>query len=304
VTAVVRRLTRIVAQHASCRTSRGTRGLTKRPRIELNELTSGRHRRVANRPAKRLWPTWGVIRLSPHPAQADPNIERRSHLDPKESAVITAFNNHLIRFIQALDEVHRNWHDAATKAQQGKVASCFVKRAINTTLKYRDIAFEARNEIRSIAPCIVVSIPPPSGQSPQQFVVSILDDVEKSWHLCRFVHCINPNEQLENPNLACLPEQMYLEMPILRNRLWESQRHIFHVIELAHAPPKNKRSRSGRPKADDQTIKREAKLAAEWNQARESGTSKIDFVKDRGLKLKDFETTLSRVRKRKTRADK
>jgi len=66
---------------------------------------------------------------------------------------------------------------------------------------------------------------------------------------------------------------------------------------------RGKGKRRGRKKATYATVKREEKLAADWQQARESGTSKAVFAKDNEMNLKEFEKLLNRVRKRKTRSD-
>jgi hypothetical protein len=60
----------------------------------------------------------------------------------------------------------------------------------------------------------------------------------------------------------------------------------------------------GRPTADTETIEREAKLVAEWKQASETGIAKLDFTDEKGMKVKEFDKLLDRVRKRETRSDK
>ncbi len=58
------------------------------------------------------------------------------------------------------------------------------------------------------------------------------------------------------------------------------------------------RPKRGRRKADYETIQREAKMAAEWNQARDAGVYKGDFAKDRGTTISDLDNLLDRVRAR------
>ncbi len=65
------------------------------------------------------------------------------------------------------------------------------------------------------------------------------------------------------------------------------------------AGTKTKRKRRGRKKADYETVQREAKLTADWEQARESGVYKADFAKQKDLKVNDLDALLDRVAKRK-----
>ena len=62
--------------------------------------------------------------------------------------------------------------------------------------------------------------------------------------------------------------------------------------------------RGGRKKADYETVQREARLAADWGQARESGVYKPDFAKQNKMTPKKLNALLNRVAKRKTRSDK
>ncbi len=68
--------------------------------------------------------------------------------------------------------------------------------------------------------------------------------------------------------------------------------------------PRTKPKRRGRPKADDETVQREARVAADWERARDTGTAKVDFAKGMRMKLKDFNALLDRVQKRESRSDK
>ena len=65
-----------------------------------------------------------------------------------------------------------------------------------------------------------------------------------------------------------------------------------------------KRKRRGQKKADYETVQKEAKVAAAWKRASETGTYKADFAKDKGMTLKALDQLLDRVRKRKSRSDK
>ena len=60
----------------------------------------------------------------------------------------------------------------------------------------------------------------------------------------------------------------------------------------------------GRRKADYETVQREAKLAADWERARESRVYKTDFAKQKGMALVQLDALLDRVAKRKARSDK
>jgi hypothetical protein len=64
------------------------------------------------------------------------------------------------------------------------------------------------------------------------------------------------------------------------------------------SPGTTKTPRRGRPKADYETVKREAKLAADWEQASKVGVYKGDFAKDNGSSVKEFDKLLDRVAKR------
>ena len=61
--------------------------------------------------------------------------------------------------------------------------------------------------------------------------------------------------------------------------------------------------RRGRKKANGETVKQEAKLAADWVRARDAGTYKGEFAKEAGMTQKSFDTLLDRVAKRKSRSD-
>jgi hypothetical protein len=57
--------------------------------------------------------------------------------------------------------------------------------------------------------------------------------------------------------------------------------------------------RRGRKKADYETVQKEAALAADWERARDAGIYKPDFAKDKGMTVKQLDTLLDRVAKRK-----
>jgi hypothetical protein len=57
--------------------------------------------------------------------------------------------------------------------------------------------------------------------------------------------------------------------------------------------------RRGRKKADYETVQKEAKLAANWERARDAGVYKPDFAKDNKLTVKQLDALLDRVAKRK-----
>lgn len=62
--------------------------------------------------------------------------------------------------------------------------------------------------------------------------------------------------------------------------------------------------RRGRPKANYETIRHETTIATDWNQAKENGVHKADFVKEKEWTLKEFNKLLDRVSKRNSRSDK
>lgn len=70
--------------------------------------------------------------------------------------------------------------------------------------------------------------------------------------------------------------------------------------DTTSAPNPNRR---GRRKADYETIEREAQVAADWERAREAGTYKGDFAKERGTTAGKLDALLDRVAKRKSRSE-
>jgi hypothetical protein len=56
--------------------------------------------------------------------------------------------------------------------------------------------------------------------------------------------------------------------------------------------------RSGRKKADFETIQKEAELAAAWKRAREAGVYKADFARDCKITVSRLDALLDRVAKR------
>jgi hypothetical protein len=69
------------------------------------------------------------------------------------------------------------------------------------------------------------------------------------------------------------------------------------------APTVHKRKRAGR-RADLETIKSDAKVAADWTRARESGVYKPDFARQKGMTTARLDALLDRVAARKRRSDK
>ena len=65
-----------------------------------------------------------------------------------------------------------------------------------------------------------------------------------------------------------------------------------------------KGKRRGRKNPDQETVRREARLAADWKQAKESDVYKGDFAKGIGMAVKDFDRLLDRVAARNRRSDK
>lgn len=105
------------------------------------------------------------------------------------------------------------------------------------------------------------------------------------------------------------PDGQYLQSQIIMNPWEDSARAIeslklnWHSNENWPTPAGNQsagqRKRPGRKKADYTTVQREAQLAADWKRAFDDGTYKTDFAKDNGLKVKDLNAILARVRMRK-----
>jgi len=68
--------------------------------------------------------------------------------------------------------------------------------------------------------------------------------------------------------------------------------------------PATAKKHRGRRKADLETIKREADVAADWERARDSDVYKPVFAKQKGMTTKSLNALLNRVHKRKIRSDK
>lgn len=64
-----------------------------------------------------------------------------------------------------------------------------------------------------------------------------------------------------------------------------------------------KQNRRGRKKADYETEQRDAATAEAWERARETGTYKVTFAKERGLTPAELDTLLDRVYQRNKRAE-
>ena len=60
----------------------------------------------------------------------------------------------------------------------------------------------------------------------------------------------------------------------------------------------------GRKAANAELIKDEAEIAEAWVRARDTGMAKVTFAKQKGMRLRELEGVLDRVRKRKKRSDK
>ena len=84
-------------------------------------------------------------------------------------------------------------------------------------------------------------------------------------------------------------QKMHRRLPAPRNR----------SSHLAGGNPK----RLGRPGPDDETVQKEAQLAADWARERDNKVYKPDFAKERNMTQKDLNKLLDRVAKRKLRSD-
>jgi len=255
----------------------------------------------------------------------------------KQHENVECFADLLIDFIRKLDATHQYW---LSSAPSRTVDESQRKSHLNMALNFREQAFEARNAMKVSAPRVVNSITPPPSQTAKQFVASIMDNVESVWHLFRFVHCVSPDDmsdELEDPESTILENGLRVKIPTLRNELWESWRHLIHIIDLTvhddqsamslEATPDAAGSYStnsdnevpvastctsqtpfepklrGRKKADYETIQTETQLAADWVRARDSGVYKVDFAKEHKMRQKDFDKLLDRVAKRKKHSE-
>jgi hypothetical protein len=63
-----------------------------------------------------------------------------------------------------------------------------------------------------------------------------------------------------------------------------------------------KPNKRGRPKADYETVQREAQVAADWGRARDSGVYKPDFAKQIGMTTVKLDALLDRVAARNRRS--
>jgi len=136
---------------------------------------------------------------------------------------LAEFNDELERFFRSIDGAHNSWCEWS-----GSHPSDDYERCMNE----REIAKLARHGISENAHCQVELIAPPVGQSAVQFIASILDDVENAWHLLRFMHCIKVNANEIEADFRRIQQEMRERLPALRNSLWESWRHIAHILEL------------------------------------------------------------------------
>ena len=90
-----------------------------------------------------------------------------------------------------------------------------------------------------------------------------------------------------------IPGEVYLK--------WRYDRFVAWLGESPIGSEKARvaRRRGGRKKADFATEQKEAKLAADWQRARDAGRYKAEFAKERGMTGRQLDSLLDRVRKRK-----
>lgn len=167
-----------------------------------------------------------------------------TNVDLKE---VAAFRQLLSKFFLALDAVYSGW-----------IAQEFEPARREECLNGRDAAFYARGLILKKAPGVVSSIVPPPGISAVQFVASILEDVDKAWHLCRFVHVYYPSKRKSDPDAERIRQEIYTDMPTIRSRLWEAWRFIGHVLDLSEPV------RSDASETDKHILEEPQELAPLW----------------------------------------
>jgi len=92
-------------------------------------------------------------------------------------------------------------------------------------------------------------------------------------------------------------ERLRVEMLDRANQQTMNAKLAAETKEEGGGQPKGQR---GPKKANDETVKREAKLAAKWNRAREAGTFKTDFARDNQRELKALDAKYRRQRKTAT----
>lgn len=90
----------------------------------------------------------------------------------------------------------------------------------------------------------------------------------------------------------------WADRQIIKHKLTQAKTPGRNGKTTATAAPKTKRNRD-RPKADYDTVRREAEVASDWERARDAGVYKADFAKERKMSVNDLDSLLGRVAKRK-----
>ena len=139
---------------------------------------------------------------------------------------LVEFYDQLAHFFSALDDVSHHWQESAGDSTGNRDDEC---------QSHREIAFDARNRIKLLAPRVIAAMTPPPGVTATQFLANLLNDVDSAWHLCRFVHCIQPDVPEDCPDFERIRNEMHQRLPVLRNNLWEAWRHIGFSIQLGRA---------------------------------------------------------------------
>ena len=115
----------------------------------------------------------------------------------------------------------------------------------------------------------------------------------------KFDHSIEtPSSFLRKVLTSDVPEEQRTRL-----RLTELGELTAAKLALAREAPvtADKTQRRGRKAAPETRQKDEEQLARDWEQARESGVSKVDFVRDKEITLADFDRLLGRVAIREKR---
>jgi hypothetical protein len=79
---------------------------------------------------------------------------------------------------------------------------------------------------------VSAGVVPPPGQSGLQFAAHILNLVDESWHLCRFVRAFEPGDKPKDPDLNRVLREMHERLPALHHELRTVWLHLKHVASL------------------------------------------------------------------------
>jgi len=131
------------------------------------------------------------------------------------NAAFSSFIDAIQGFLTALGRAHSDWASYGTASD--------VQKARNEMHRHHMLM---RQWLKVGASRHVF---PPSGQTSKQFIATLLANVDMAWHLCRFLHCWNPDDQPDGPDNARLLRDMRERLPVLYDAIRESWRFLQHA---------------------------------------------------------------------------